>query len=112
MRRDCDPFKCHLGWSSFRFKIPLTPSDRTLKLSLGSLVWRRGPMAVKGSERMLWARYRDESGATAVEYAIMAALISVVIVVAVAAVGTNLKESLDCAATAVGALPGIDACAD
>ena len=69
-------------------------------------------MAVKVIQRMLWAHYRDEAGATAVEYAIMAALISVVIVVAVAAVGTNLKESLDCAATAVGALPGIDVCAE
>ncbi len=66
----------------------------------------------QGMVEMLWARGREEAGATAVEYAIMVALIAVVIIVAVAAVGTNLKESLDCAATAVGALPGIDACAE
>lgn len=61
---------------------------------------------------MSWSHFGDEAGATAVEYAIMVALIAVVIIVAVAAVGTNLKESIDCAATAVGALPGIDACAE
>jgi pilus assembly protein Flp/PilA len=33
----------------------------------------------------------DESGATAVEYALMAALIALVIVVAVAALGVNLN---------------------
>lgn len=55
---------------------------------------------------------RGEHGATAIEYAIMAALIAVVIIVAVAAVGTNLKESYDCAATAVGALPGADPCVE
>lgn len=53
-----------------------------------------------------------ETGATAVEYAIMAALIAVVIIVAVAAVGSNLRESFECAGSAVGALPGIDPCAE
>jgi pilus assembly protein Flp/PilA len=35
---------------------------------------------------------RDETGATAVEYALMAALIALVIVVAVGALGFNLNE--------------------
>jgi len=60
----------------------------------------------------LSSRCHEEGGATAVEYGIMAALIAVVIVVAVAAVGSNLLETLDCAARAVGALPGLEACAE
>jgi len=35
---------------------------------------------------------RDDSGATAIEYGLIAALISVVIVTAVTSVGTNLKS--------------------
>jgi len=34
---------------------------------------------------------RDESGATAIEYGLIAALISVVIIAAVTTLGTNLK---------------------
>ena len=60
---------------------------------------------------MLRFRFSDELGATAVEYAIMAALIAVVIIVAVTAVGVNLTGSFECAASAVGALPGLDPCA-
>jgi pilus assembly protein Flp/PilA len=54
---------------------------------------------------------RDETGATAVEYGIMVALIAVVIIGAVVILGQNLSESLDCAATTVGGLPTIDPCA-
>jgi pilus assembly protein Flp/PilA len=36
---------------------------------------------------------RDESGATAIEYGLIAALISVVIITAVTAVGTNLSTT-------------------
>ena len=35
---------------------------------------------------------RDESGATAIEYGLIAALISVVIIVAITAVGTQLSS--------------------
>jgi len=35
----------------------------------------------------------DESGATAIEYGLIAALISVVIITAVTGVGTNLKKT-------------------
>ncbi len=35
---------------------------------------------------------RDESGATAIEYGLIAALIAVVIITAVTAVGTNLND--------------------
>jgi pilus assembly protein Flp/PilA len=56
-------------------------------------------------------RLATDEAATAVEYAIMSALIAVVIIVAVAAVGLNLKASYECTATQVGSLmtdPGAD----
>ena len=43
---------------------------------------------------------RDESGATAIEYGLIAALISVVIVTALTIVSTNLTAKFDMAATA------------
>ena len=39
--------------------------------------------------------FKDEEGATAVEYGIMVALIAVVIIVAVALIGTNLNIVFD-----------------
>lgn len=42
---------------------------------------------------------RDDSGATAIEYGLIAALISVVIVTAVTTVGTNLKSVFNTVAT-------------
>ncbi|MEJ1967534.1 MAG: Flp family type IVb pilin [Rhizomicrobium sp.] len=42
----------------------------------------------------LFARFvRDESGATAIEYGLIAALIAVVVIGAVTAVGTNLSTT-------------------
>ncbi len=38
---------------------------------------------------------RDESGATAIEYGLIAALISVVIIVAITAVGTQLSTTFN-----------------
>ncbi len=45
---------------------------------------------------------KDESGATAIEYGLIVALIAVVIVAAVTTLGTNLKNRLTAAATAIG----------
>ena len=45
---------------------------------------------------------RDESGATAIEYGLIAALISVVIIGAVTAVGSALDTTFDSVATALG----------
>ena len=39
--------------------------------------------------------FRDESGATAIEYGLIAALIAVVIITAVTAVGTNLSGTFN-----------------
>jgi pilus assembly protein Flp/PilA len=44
---------------------------------------------------------RDESGATAIEYGLIAALIAVVIITAVAAVGTNLSGTFNTVSSAV-----------
>ena len=45
---------------------------------------------------------KDESGATAIEYGLIAAGISVVIIAAVQAVGTNLNTTFNSISTALG----------
>lgn len=44
----------------------------------------------------------DESGATAIEYGLIAALIAVVIITAVTLVGTNLSTTFDTVADSLG----------
>ena len=52
---------------------------------------------------------KDESGATAIEYGLIAALISVVIIVAITLVGTNLEDVFNRVADELGgALDGAD----
>jgi len=46
--------------------------------------------------------FKDEEGATAVEYGLMVALIAAVIIVAVTTLGTNLSDKFETVATAVG----------
>ncbi|HWU54160.1 MAG TPA: Flp family type IVb pilin [Rhizomicrobium sp.] len=43
--------------------------------------------------------FKDESGATAIEYGLIAALIAVVIITGVTAVGTNLSSTFSSLAT-------------
>lgn len=45
---------------------------------------------------------KDESGATAIEYGLIAALIAVVIIGAVTALGTNISARFNQVATAMG----------
>jgi pilus assembly protein Flp/PilA len=45
---------------------------------------------------------QDESGATAIEYGLIAALIAVVIITAVTSLGTGLNNKFNRIATAVG----------
>jgi pilus assembly protein Flp/PilA len=55
--------------------------------------WKGNPMLrqiVKFQNKMV--QFRDERGATAVEYGLMVALIAVVIIVAVTALGGNLRD--------------------
>lgn len=51
---------------------------------------------------------RDEEGATAIEYGLMAALIAVVIIAAVAAIGTNLNVTFQCISDSLAS--GADEC--
>ena len=46
--------------------------------------------------------FRDEEGATAVEYGLMVALIAVVIIVAVSLLGTNLSSRFNQVAVTIG----------
>jgi pilus assembly protein Flp/PilA len=43
--------------------------------------------------------FHDESGATAIEYGLIAALVAVVIVTALTTVGTNLKSTFNTVST-------------
>jgi pilus assembly protein Flp/PilA len=52
---------------------------------------------------MIQAFVRDEDGATAVEYGLIAALVSVVIIVALTALGNSLSTTFSTVATAVSA---------
>jgi pilus assembly protein Flp/PilA len=45
--------------------------------------------------------FKDESGASAVEYGLLVSLIAVVIILAVTAIGTNLTTKFNEAATAI-----------
>ena len=47
--------------------------------------------------------FKDEEGVTAIEYGLIAALIAVVIIAAVTAVGTSLDDKFDTIATEVTA---------
>jgi pilus assembly protein Flp/PilA len=48
----------------------------------------------------------DESGATAIEYGLIAALIAVVIISAVTALGTTIKTKFNAVVTGMGGTPG------
>lgn len=50
--------------------------------------------------------FRDEEGATAIEYGLIAGLIAVVIIAAVTAVGTDLKTTFEAIGTALPAGTG------
>jgi len=50
----------------------------------------------------LFSRFvRDESGATAIEYGLIAALIAVVVITALQTIGTNLQADFTSVATAL-----------
>jgi pilus assembly protein Flp/PilA len=54
-----------------------------------------------GSKMILRKFFKDESGATAIEYGLIAALIAVVIITAVTAVGTALSSTFSTVALSV-----------
>lgn len=59
-------------------------------------------MFIFESLRLVAGRLTDERGATAVEYGLMVALIAVVIIVAVTALGFNVNESFSEVACRIG----------
>ena len=50
--------------------------------------------------------FKDESGASAVEYGLLVSLISLVIILAVTALGTTIKGTFNDTVTALGGTPG------
>jgi pilus assembly protein Flp/PilA len=52
-------------------------------------------------QRFVTQFLRDESGATAIEYGLIAALIAVVVITAVTTVGTNLRGTFNNVANSV-----------
>ena len=50
--------------------------------------------------------FKDESGASAVEYGLLVALIAVVIITAVTALGTTVKNTFNDAVTGLHGTPG------
>jgi pilus assembly protein Flp/PilA len=52
-------------------------------------------------KNLLLRFWRDESGATAIEYGLIAAGIAVAIIAAVSSVGTSLKTKLNAASAAI-----------
>ena len=51
--------------------------------------------------RMVISFFKDDAGATAIEYGLIAALIAVVVITTVRTVGTNLKTTFTSVATAL-----------
>ena len=61
----------------------------------------RGQLVVKDGIAAAQRRLSREDGASAIEYALLVGLIAVVIIVAVTALGGNVKNKLNDAATAL-----------
>ena len=61
----------------------------------------RSKLALRDGARAVVRRVSDDRGASAVEYALLVALIAVVIIVAVRALGSALSGQLSEAATAI-----------
>lgn len=56
---------------------------------------------------LFWKRFlSDETGATAIEYGLIAALIAVVIITAVTALGSTIKTKLNLVVTKMGGTAG------
>ena len=68
------------------------------RLLLFARVKRREPRMIR---TLMFHLLKDEKGATAIEYGLIAALISVAIITAVTAVGTNLNSTFNSVASAL-----------
>lgn len=64
-----------------------------LKLcTVGQGLWFETKSTVVTAERRMRQRARDERGATAIEYALLVALVALVIIVGLNALGSNVNE--------------------
>jgi pilus assembly protein Flp/PilA len=84
---------------------PAERAEPTLPGTADSPASRHNTLAERPEDTMVSAMKRfwnDESGATAVEYGLMVALIAVVIIAAVTLLGTNASTKFNDAATAIG----------
>jgi pilus assembly protein Flp/PilA len=61
----------------------------------------KGPAYVSGMAKQIKAFLRDESGATAIEYGLIAAGISIAIIAVVQGTGTNLKKTFGTVSSAL-----------
>jgi len=52
-------------------------------------------VGVREMQNMVWRLWRDENGATSIEYALIASFIGIAIVVSVTAVGTSVSGVFD-----------------
>jgi pilus assembly protein Flp/PilA len=85
--------------SSTDFRWPINVALRVRNHNSGVAHLTLGGMTVM--RKLFTNLLADESGATAIEYGLIAALISVVIIAAVTAVGTNLKTTFSSVANAL-----------
>ena len=60
-------------------------------------------MLLRGIVRLQtwWLEHRNERGASAIEYALLLALIAAVIIVAVVALGSNASSTYDCVSNSI-----------
>ena len=72
-----------------------------LALNLSRQIVTAHPNGLVHMKSLLTQFWRDESGATAIEYGLIGALIAVVIITAVTKIGTNLKATFNNVANGV-----------
>lgn len=80
------PYNCSTSMPAFINYIPAFLIQRTMYSRTGRKM---------EAQRLIRQFLRDESGATAIEYGLIAALIAVVIIGAVTAVGSNLNGTFN-----------------
>jgi pilus assembly protein Flp/PilA len=85
--------------SSIDFRWPINVTLRVRNHNSGVAHLTLGGMTVM--RKIFTNLLADENGATAIEYGLIAALISVVIITAITAVGTNLKSTFTAVSSAL-----------
>jgi len=79
----------------------ISARSRLVQCSCGKPPWPRSRLKGFVMNRIFVRFLKNESGATAIEYGLIAGLISVVIITTVTLVGTNLTATFDAIGTAL-----------